>query len=100
MASEEKTSSFLKSLFAGDVRQEMISPYPTMRPEERDDLRVIVESFREFARDHIKSTEIDRQGHIPKEVFQGLKELGFFGLAIPQEYGGAGLSQTAYFRVF
>ena len=100
MASEEKTSSFLKSLFAGDVRQEMISPYPTMRPEERDDLRVIVESFREFARDHIKSTEIDRQGHIPKEVFQGLKELGFFGLAIPQEYGGAGLSQTAYCRVF
>ncbi len=100
MASEEKTSSFLKSLFAGDVRQEMISPYPAMKPEERDDLRVIIESFREFARDHIKSSEIDRQGYIPKEIFQGLKELGFFGLAIPQEYGGAGLSQTAYCRVF
>ncbi len=100
MPSEEKTSSFLKSLFAGDVRQDMIFPYPVMKPEERDDLRVIVESFREFARDNIKSVEIDRQGFIPKEVFQGLKELGFFGLAIPEEYGGAGLSQTAYCRVF
>lgn len=100
MPSEDKTSSFLKSLFAGEVRQEMIFPFPAMKTEEQDDLRVIIESFREFARDHIKSSEIDRLGYIPKEVFQGLKELGFFGLAIPQEYGGAGLSQTAYCRVF
>jgi acyl-CoA dehydrogenase family protein 9 len=100
MASEEKSSSFLKSLFAGEVRQEMIFPYPALKSEEQVDLRVIVESFREFARDHVKSPEIDRLGHIPKEIFQGLKELGFFGLAIPQEYGGAGLSQTAYSRVF
>ncbi len=100
MASEEKTSSFLKSLFAGDVRQDMIFPYPAMRPEAQDDLRVIIESLREFARDHVKSAEIDRSGSIPPRIFQGLKELGFYGLAIPQEYGGAGLSQTAYCRVF
>lgn len=100
MASDDKTQSFLKSLFAGEVRQEIVFPYPFMPPHEQDDLRIIIDSFREFARDHIDSAAIDRQGFIAKEVFAGLKELGFFGLAIPEKYGGAGLSQTAYSRVF
>lgn len=100
MASDDKTQSFLKSLFTGEVRQEIIFPYPFMKPQEQDDLRIILDSFREFARDHIDSAEIDRQGFIAREVFAGLKELGFFGLAIPEKYGGAGLSQTAYSRVF
>lgn len=100
MASDDKTQSFLKSLFAGDVRQDIVFPYPFMKPQEQDDLRIILDSFREFARDHIDSAAIDRQGFIAKEVFAGLKELGFFGLAIPEKYGGAGLSQTAYSRVF
>lgn len=100
MASDDKTQSFLKSLFAGDVRQDIVFPYPFMKPQEQDDLRIIIDSFREFARDQIDSAAIDRQGFIAKEVFAGLKELGFFGLAIPEKYGGAGLSQTAYSRVF
>jgi acyl-CoA dehydrogenase family protein 9 len=100
MPNDDKSHSFMKSLFAGDVAQELVFPYPRLRPEEQESLQIIVDSFNEFARDHIRSAEIDRQGYIPKEVFDGLKQLGFFGLSIPEQYGGAGLSQTAYSRVF
>jgi len=100
MAGDETTRSFLKSLFAGEVLQDLVFPYPVLPPQEQEDLRVILNSFREFARDHIDPVAIDRQGYIPPEVFAGLKELGFFGLAVPERYGGAGLSQTAYGRVF
>jgi acyl-CoA dehydrogenase family protein 9 len=100
MPNDEKSLSFLKSLFAGDVAQEMIFPYPKMQPEEQESLQIIVDSFNEFARDKINPEEIDRQGFISKEVWDGLKQLGFFGLSIPEQYGGAGLSQTAYSRVF
>lgn len=100
MAGDEKTRSFLKSLFAGEVLQDLVFPYPVLAPQEQEDLRVILNSFREFARDHIDSAAIDRQGYISPELFAGLKELGFFGLAVPEKYGGAGLSQTAYGRVF
>ena len=100
MASNDRTRSFLKSMFAGDIQQKIVFPYPFAKPEEQDDLRVIIESLKEFARDHVDSVAWDRQGFIPKEVFEGLKELGFLGLSIPVEYGGAGLSQTAYGRVF
>src|SRR5690606_12968314 len=38
------------------------------------------------------------EGWVPDEVLQGLAELGAFGIKIPQEYGGLGLSQTSYNR--
>ncbi|MCG3121173.1 MAG: putative acyl-CoA dehydrogenase [bacterium] len=100
MSTEEKSASFLKSLFAGEIEQEMIFPYPKMKPEAQENLQSIVDAFNEFARDHIKSEEMDRLGYIPKNVWDGLKQLGFFGLSIPEQYGGAGLPQTAYSRVF
>lgn len=36
---------------------------------------------------------------IPKATMDGLKEMGLFGLQIPQEYGGLGLSNSAYARI-
>jgi len=50
MPSEDKTRSFLKSLFAGEVEQNIVFPYPFMKKEESDDLRVINDAFKEFAR--------------------------------------------------
>ena len=42
------------------------------------------------------SDKIDREGKIPAEVVEGLREMGAFGIKIPAEYGGLGLSQTSY----
>jgi len=100
MPTEDQPRSFLKSLFAGEIEQDMVFPYPKMETEEKENLQIIIESFREFARDHLRPEAIDRQGFIPPEVYDGLKQLGFFGLSIPEQYGGAGLSQTSYCRVF
>ncbi len=41
---------------------------------------------------------IERDGRIPEETIQGLRELGAFGIKIPREYGGLGLSQFTYCR--
>ena len=49
-----------------------------------------------FLADRVDSDKIDRDGKIPPEVIQGLRELGAFGIKIPEEYGGLGLSQTSY----
>ena len=48
---------------------------------------------------HVDSAKIDRQEGIPEEVLRGLKELGLFGMAIPQSHGGIGLTTTGYARV-
>ncbi len=51
-----------------------------------------------FLREHVDADEIDRTGEIPDAVIHGLAELGAFGIKIPEEYGGLGLSQQYYSR--
>lgn len=60
------------------------------------------DSIREMARDFANKTlapiaaEIDKTEHFPEEVAQQMAELGFFGLKIPEEYGGLSLDMRSY----
>ncbi len=40
--------------------------------------------------------KIDKEGKIPAAVIQGLKENGFLGIFVPEEYGGAGMDYLSY----
>ncbi|MCH8872933.1 acyl-CoA dehydrogenase family protein [candidate division KSB1 bacterium] len=93
-------NSFVKALFAGSIEQDFIFPYPKMDKEEEENLKLILDTVRQFAKDNIDPEEIDRNEEIPKEVLRGLAEIGLFGMSIPEEYGGSGFSTTAYNRVF
>ncbi len=60
--------------------------------EEHDERAMLVAEVRRFARAHLDAGAIERAGRIPREVLDGLAELGLFGVALPVEFGGAGLS--------
>src|SRR5438874_3290394 len=47
----------------------------------------------------IGSRKLDREGELPPEVLQSLREIGLFGLIVPEEHGGLGLSNSGYARV-
>ena len=40
--------------------------------------------------------ELEHADAYPTEIVEGLKELGIFGLVIPEEYGGLGESRLTY----
>ena len=63
--------------------------------------RLVQETAREFAQKELKpiASEIDKNHKIPDEIIKKLSELGFFGVYIPEEYGGAGLSFLSYILV-
>ncbi|MGH3358212.1 MAG: acyl-CoA dehydrogenase family protein, partial [Nocardioidaceae bacterium] len=42
------------------------------------------------------ATELEHRDEYPTEIVEGLKELGIFGLTIPEEYGGLGESLLTY----
>jgi hypothetical protein len=90
--------SFVRELFEGRLHLELIHPYPEINPEELARARPFLEQLDAFLRDNVDAEEIDRTGKIPPHVIEGLKRLGCFGMKIPQEYGGLGLSQTSYNR--
>lgn len=97
---ETTASSFSKSLFLGQIPEEMVFPYPRPPDEEVERIRDLIARLRAFCSEHVDSREIDRAGWIDDKVVRGLGELGAMGLYVPAAYGGAGLSQTGYARVF
>src|ERR1041385_1302182 len=90
--------SFLRDLFLGKFRLDLIHPYPEQDPEEVRRAQPFLDKLERLLREQVDSDRIDREGEIPDAVIQGLREMGAFGIKIPREYGGLGLSQLSYMR--
>jgi len=90
--------SFLGELFAGDCHWNFLFPYPEPSDDDRKIGDEFLKKLETFLREHLDPDEADLRGEIPPQVLAGLKELGCFGLKIPKEYGGLGLSQVNYNR--
>jgi alkylation response protein AidB-like acyl-CoA dehydrogenase len=88
--------SFVRELFEGSLRLDLVHPFPAMDPADLERARPFMDRLERFLRERVDSDRIDREGKIPPEVIQGLRDIGAFGIKIPREYGGLGLSQTAY----
>jgi acyl-CoA dehydrogenase len=42
---------------------------------------------------------VDKTGEIPQEALEQLRELGYYGITVPEQYGGMGLGQLAYCNI-
>jgi len=89
--------SFVKDLFLGKLRMDLIHPYPVQDPADAERAQPFLEQLERLLRT-VDSDRIDRDGEIPEPVLRGLKDLGAFGIKIPREYGGLGLSQLSYMK--
>jgi acyl-CoA dehydrogenase family member 9 len=96
---EGAVSSFAKSLFMGEIHEEMVFPYPKPKAEEQAKVKSLIAAAHEIAGavDHRKAEE-DRW--IGDKTIKALGEAGLCGLYVDERYGGQGLSQTGYARVF
>ncbi len=101
--SEEK-SSFTRGIFAGVVLDSLLFPYPLpledRAPDEARTVRRLIKGLRALDGDLIDSAKFDEEETIPDAVIAAFAELGMLGLTIPKQYGGIGLSSSAYARVF
>lgn len=63
-----------------------------------DDQLLIRDTAREFAKNVLapSAAEHDRDASFPAESIQAMGELGFFGMLVPEEYGGAHTDQLSY----
>jgi alkylation response protein AidB-like acyl-CoA dehydrogenase len=98
-ASRETTweaPSFVRELFLGRLDLALVHPYPEPDPEEQTRARPFLDAIEAFLRDEVDAEQIERDAKIPSHVIQRLRELGAFGIKIPREYGGLGLSQYSY----
>ena len=93
---EWQLPSFCKELFLGKFRLDLIHPQPRLDEEDEKRGSEFLERLRTFLVDHVDPMDLERDGRIPDDVMQGLKDLGALGMKVDQEYGGLGLSQVTY----
>ncbi|MGH2836773.1 MAG: acyl-CoA dehydrogenase family protein [Thermoleophilaceae bacterium] len=99
METATAVSSFAKSLFLGEIHEELVFPYPKPDADEQDRIRALCDRLREIADELIDPRKAEEKGWIGDDVIAALGEAGLCGLYVDEEYGGQGLSQTGYCRV-
>ena len=75
-------------------RMAIATPYT----DKTDEQKAICEMVRQFADEQIipNAEHYDHEDSFPEPIVEQMKELGLFGVTIPEEYGGMGLDLTTY----
>ncbi|XP_037003331.2 complex I assembly factor ACAD9, mitochondrial isoform X1 [Artibeus jamaicensis] len=94
-----QTPAFAKELFLGKIEKKEVFPFPEVSQDELNEINQFVGPIEKFFTEEVDSRKIDQEGKIPKETLEKLKGLGLFGMQVPEEYGGLGLSNTMYARL-
>jgi len=90
--------SFASNLFIGRYDFSRIYPWPEQSPEDRAAGKDFLAALEKYLREKVDADEIDRTGEIPQENINDLFAMGAFGVKIPKQYEGLGLSQVNYGR--
>ena len=88
--------NFLANIYFGSLDMEKFHSFRDL--EEDEETREITEKFQQVT-ERYPSSYLEEQGTIPADLLDELKKIGFFGLNIPKEYGGLGLSVRQYLKV-
>lgn len=94
----DERGSFASNLFIGRYDFERIFPFPEQSAEDRAAGEGFLSQLRTYLEANVDADEIDRTGEIPQRNIDDLFAMGAFGIKIPKQYGGLGLSQINYGR--
>ncbi len=92
---EWKKASFLRDLFLGSLRLDLVERDVEGMPP-RPDFQAFYRALGEVLVEKVDPVAIDESGEYPREVVDALAAIGAFGMKIPTSYGGLGLTQREY----
>ncbi|KAJ7996152.1 hypothetical protein DPEC_G00234100 [Dallia pectoralis] len=99
-AQSVELQSFAVNMFKGQINISQVFPFPSVLNEEQtqflQELVPPVSKFFEEVNDPMKNDALEK---VEDSTMEGLKELGAFGLQVPTDLGGVGLTNTQYARL-
>ena len=98
MGPEPEDMGFIKNVFWGRFREDLLFPYPREGRDEREACDALLEELEAYLENEHPAVEIDQEEYIPDWVIERLFDMGVMGMIIPEEYGGLGLGVTSYNR--
>ncbi|CAG00726.1 unnamed protein product, partial [Tetraodon nigroviridis] len=94
------SKSFAVSMFKGQIQLAQVFPFPSVLNEEQEQfLRELVGPVAKFFEEVNDAAKNDSLEKVEDSTMEGLKEMGAFGLQVPADLGGLGLSNTQYARL-
>ncbi|XP_019711558.1 very long-chain specific acyl-CoA dehydrogenase, mitochondrial isoform X2 [Hippocampus comes] len=95
-----ESKSFAVNIFKGQIATSQVFPYPSVLNEEQEQfLRELVPPVGKFFEEVNDSAKNDALEKVEDHTMEGLKEMGAFGLQVPADLGGLGLTNTQYARL-
>ena len=95
---QQGVSSFAKSLFLGEIHEDLVFPYPQPDDDEQRRIRELVLSCREFG-EHYDQRAVEERRWIGDDEIASWASAGCWGCTCPRSTAAQGLSQTGYCRV-
>lgn len=96
---DPKDMGFVKNVFWGNIREELVFPYPEIDAEETARCDQLLAELDEYLSNEHPAIEIDQKQEIPQWVIDRLFKMGVLGMTIPKEHGGGSFGITSYNRV-
>ncbi|MGH7960180.1 MAG: acyl-CoA dehydrogenase family protein, partial [Opitutaceae bacterium] len=90
--------SFVGDLFMGRFALDQVYPFPLQETTDADAGQPFLNELSRILKNEVDADQIDEDGEVPDAVIDRLAKLGAFGIKVPKEYGGLGLSQLNYCR--
>ncbi|XP_012690872.2 very long-chain specific acyl-CoA dehydrogenase, mitochondrial [Clupea harengus] len=99
-AANMESKSFAVNMFKGQISTAQVFPYPSVMNEEQTQfLRELVGPCSKFFEEVNDPAKNDALEKVEDHTMEGLKEMGAFGLQVPADLGGVGLTNTQYARL-
>nr|CAB3219675.1 very long-chain specific acyl-CoA dehydrogenase, mitochondrial-like [Phallusia mammillata] len=88
------------NLFRGQLATEQVLPYPkAITNEESEFIKSLIDPIYKFMTEVNNAAKNDEMAQIEDHTLEGLKEMGAFGLQVPEDFSGLGLTNTQYARL-
>lgn len=76
-----------------------VHPPPPAAPVDDDLVDAVIDTVRRWATERVDSRALDRAKRVPAALIREMAEMGLFGLTLPEDWGGSGLSLASAGRV-
>lgn len=101
-ALDKKSDSFAFGLMQGEVYPDHMFPFPgaeRLSEDQRENLEMMVDPTDAFFTEDVDPLHNDQIADVPEDTMQMMKDLGLFGLQVPEDLEGIGLNNTQYARM-
>ncbi len=96
---DDNLEGFIKGIFSGQIREELIFPFPKLSKDEKDTIKILLQSLDDFIEKEYNFKKVLHDKKFSGKLKEEIRKNGLYSLIIPEQYNGLGLSITSYLRI-